>query len=152
MLRDPELVATVGPALVESFREEGVTCVAAVEARGFVLGALAACELGVGLALVRKPGAVHPGADRERARSPDWRGRLLELELSRQALLPGDRVLLVDDWIETGSQARTAVRLVERLGGEVVGVSVLVDDTSDGVREALRVSGLVTSDELPAST
>ena len=62
---------------------------------------------------------------------------------------PDDRVLLVDDWIETGSQACTAVRLVERLGGLVVGVTVLVDDTSEEVRRELNVVGLVTSDELP---
>jgi adenine phosphoribosyltransferase len=149
ILRDPEVLATAGPALVHRFRHQRVDCIAAVEARGFVLGALAARELGVGLALIRKPGAVHPGADRERASSPDWRGRHLELELSRRAVRPDDRVLLVDDWIETGSQACTAVRLVERLGGLVVGVTVLVDDTSEEVRRELNVVGLVTSDELP---
>ena len=78
-LRDPELLAAVGPALARPFVTAGVTAVVALEARGFVLGALAARELAVGLILARKPGAIHPDSHRLLADTPDWRGRQLEL-------------------------------------------------------------------------
>ena len=148
-LRDPELVCTVGAALAQPFADQAVDAVVGIEARGFVVGSLVARELGVGLVLARKPGSVHPGAESEMAREPDWRGRTVELRISADAIQPGDRLLLVDDWIETGSQARTVRRLIERMGASLAGVSVLVDDTSDDVRNDLNVRSLVRSAELP---
>ncbi|MGH9232098.1 MAG: phosphoribosyltransferase family protein [Acidimicrobiales bacterium] len=148
-LRDPDLLAAIGPALAGPFAASGVTAVVALEARGFVVGGLVARELGVGLVLARKPGAVHPDSDGQAATAPDWRGRHVEILISRRAVRSGDCLLLVDDWIETGSQARTVSTLAERRGADVVGVSVLVDDTPDDVREELTVVGLVRSSELP---
>lgn len=84
-----------------------------------------------------------------RAETPDWRGRRLELLISRRAIREGDRLLLVGDWIETGSQARTVAALVAGQGATVVGVSVLVDDTSEEVREQLNLIGVLRSSELP---
>jgi adenine phosphoribosyltransferase len=121
----------------------------ALEARGFVVGGLVAHELGVGLVLARKPGAVHPDSDRQLATAPDWRGRHIEILISRRAVRSGDRLLLVDYWIETGSQPRTVSTLAERRGANVLGVSVLVDDTTDEVREELTVVGIIRSSELP---
>jgi adenine phosphoribosyltransferase len=74
------------------------------------------------------------------ATAPDWRGRHVEILISRRAVRSGDRLLLVDDWIETGSQARTVSTLAEQRGADVVGVSVLVDDTTDDVRETPPIS------------
>lgn len=148
-LRDPSLVRSIGPALTDPFLDAGVTAVIGIEARGFLVAGLVARQLDVGVVLARKPGAVHPGAEREVARTRDWRGRRVELRISRDAIGPGDRLLLADDWIETGSQARTAATLVERMGAELVGVTVLVDGTTDDVRRELRVVGVVRSDELP---
>ena len=147
-LRDPELIRVVGAALADPFRKQEIHGVVGIEARGFVVGALVARELGVGLVLARKPGSVHPGAESEVALEPDWRGRTVELGISAHAIHSDDRLLLADDWIETGSQARTVRRLVERMGGALVGVSVLVDDTSDDVRGDLNVHSLLHSTEL----
>ncbi|HYD10194.1 MAG TPA: hypothetical protein VEA78_08830, partial [Acidimicrobiales bacterium] len=97
----------------------------------------------------RKPGSVHPGAETERATEVDWRGNLIEVRIAADAVGVRDRALIVDDWIETGSQARTARRLLARLGAPLVGVSVLVDDTTDEVRRELGVVGIVSSEELP---
>jgi adenine phosphoribosyltransferase len=148
-LRSPELLSVVGSALAAPFRESHVDAVLGIEARGFAPAALAAQALGVGLVLARKPGSVHPGAVGERAATPDWRGRIVDLRISRRAVRPGDRLLLVDDWIETGAQARTAARLAGRLGATLVGTSVLVDGTNDAVREELKVVGLAVATELP---
>ncbi|MFZ9041714.1 MAG: alcohol dehydrogenase catalytic domain-containing protein, partial [Ilumatobacteraceae bacterium] len=74
VLRDAELLSILGPALAEPFRRTGVTAVCAPEARGPILGALVAVELGAGLVLVRKDERNHPGADRRVESAPTWRG------------------------------------------------------------------------------
>jgi adenine phosphoribosyltransferase len=149
VLADPESLALFGPALVEPFRGSAITAVVGLEARGFVPAGLAALNLGVGLVLVRKTGAVYPGPKVEVTSLPDWRGRRVELQMAR-ILSPADRVLLVDDWVETGSQALAVKTAVEMCGAELVGVSVLVDDAPDDVRSRLGLVGIVGKVELVA--
>jgi adenine phosphoribosyltransferase len=152
VLRDPEVIAEVGAALARPFRDHGITAVVGLEARGLALAGLVARELGVGLVLARKPGSIHPASASEAATTPDWRGRTPTIRISRAALGPGDRMLLVDDWIETGSQARSVARLARRLGAVFVGVAVLVDDTSDTVRAELDVHAVLRAEQLPLET
>jgi adenine phosphoribosyltransferase len=59
------------------------------------------------------------------------------LEIQQQSVQAGDRVLLVDDWIERGSQAKAARQLIENCGGVLVGMAVLVDELDDEIRRAL---------------
>ena len=78
---------------------------------------------------------------------PDYRGKRNVLRLQRRAIKPGDRVLLVDDWAERGSQARAAAELVARCGGTVAGLSLIVDQL--GSRDGLPpVHALVAADDL----
>lgn len=149
-LADPAAVDLIGPGLAEPYRTSRVDLVAAVEARGFLLGALVAAELGAGLVLVRKPGAVHPGPKVTVQSEPDWRGRRISFEMARSVTV-GRRVLMVDDWIETGSQASAVRQAVEDCGGELLGVSVLVDDAPDEVTSAMKVQSVVSSAELRGS-
>jgi adenine phosphoribosyltransferase len=130
----------------------GVTGVVAIEARGFVVGALTAQYLGVGLVLARKPGSIHPDSISQVSDQNDWRGRQVELAVSRRSIKSGDRLVLVDDWIETGCQARTAAQLVASLGASVVATSVIVDDTTAEVRDSLNVVSLIAANELGASS
>ena len=151
LFADPELLASVGAALVAPFAGAGIAKVAAVEARGFVLGTAAALAAGVGFVPIRKAGAVHPGAKASVLSEPDWRGRRHELLLQRNAVSPGERILLVDDWAEVGSQALAGRSLVEACGGEYVGLSLLVDQLADDVRARLApVAALARHDELPS--
>ena len=150
LLRDPAFLRDAGDALAEPFRDQGITAVVGLEARGFVLSSLTARALGVGLVLARKPGSIHPGSEIETATEPDWRGRHVDVRIAADAVGVRDRALIVDDWIETGSQARTARRLLARLGAPLVGVSVLVDDASEETRADLGVVGVVRADELPS--
>lgn len=150
VLKDGAFLAAVGPALAAPFADDHIAAVVVLEARGFVFGALAARALDVGLVLARKPGSVLPGALSEAGAYPDWRGHVSEMRISRGAVARGDRLLLVDDWIETGAQATTVDRLVTGLGGRLVGVSVVVDDTDDEVRDRLNVRALIKSRDLPA--
>jgi adenine phosphoribosyltransferase len=137
-------------ALAAPFRGHGVTKVAAVEARGFVLGAGVALELEVGFVAVRKAGSIHPGDKAELMTSPDWRGHEHLLRVQRSALEADDVVLLVDDWAEIGSQAAAAKALIEECGATYAGLSLLVDELPEHVREELApVHTVVSGDELP---
>ena len=124
---------------------------AGIEARGFVLATAVALELGAGFVAVRKPGAVHPGPKAKLEGPADWRGNVTLLQLQRHVVEHGDRVLIVDDWAETGSKAVTTRRLVELCGGRYVGLSLLVDQLPDGVREQLEpVARVAFADDVGA--
>ena len=148
IFRDPLALAGVVGALVEPFADEGITAVCGIESRGFLLGAAAAVALGVGFVPVRKHAGHFPGAKITRLTAPDYRGLRHELRLQRASLTAGDRVLMVDDWIETGSQAAAAKAMVEECGGRWSGCSVIVDQSDEDCRRALGVRGLVTAAEL----
>ncbi len=152
LFADAKLLTGAVETLAEPFEERGVTKVAAVEARGFVLGPGVALRLGAGFVAIRKSGSVHPGAKAERMTSPDGRGQESLLRVQRSALEEHDVVLLVDDWAETGSQAMTARDLIEECGASYAGFSLLVDQLPDGPRGALApVHSVVRAEELPPS-
>jgi adenine phosphoribosyltransferase len=137
MLAEPGVLGRAAGALAAPFRSACVTKVVGVEARGFIFAGLVAAELGAGFVAVRKRGSIHPGPKERIVTRPDWRGRQLTLEVQRAVLLSADRVLLVDDWAETGSQALATKELVEACHAAYVGLSLLVDELSDELREEL---------------
>lgn len=145
---DGDALAAVVTGLAEPWRDQGITRVVGIESRGFLLGAAAAVSLGVGFVAVRKEGGLFPGPKVTVEAAEDYRG--LRHRLRMQAVLHAhDRVLLVDDWAERGSQAQAALHLVESTGATFAGVSLLVDQLGPSVRTALgRVTALVTADEL----
>jgi adenine phosphoribosyltransferase len=152
LLSDAGFLARAVAALAEPFEDAGVTKVAGVEARGFVFGGAVATRLGAGFVPVRKPGSVNPGPKAVHMSQPDWRGQNLAYELQRAAVVEGDRVLIVDDWAETGSQALAARALIEECGGTLAGVSLLVDQLEDAVRGQLEpVRAVVLSEQLPTN-
>lgn len=134
---DGDLLARAAAELAAPFAHVGVTKVAGVEARGFVFGVAAALELRAGFVPVRKPGGIHPGPKARAVTAPSWRGRSVVLEVQRAALGARDRVLVVDDWAETGAQAAAAKELVEECGATYVGLSLLVDQLTDEMRATL---------------
>ncbi len=142
VLRQPDLLAAIGPLLAGPYRSAGVTKVIAPEARGPILGGLVAVELAAGLVLGRRAGTNHPGADVEIASEPTWRGQPSNFIARSFDLEPDDRVLVVDDWITTGNSIRSMIDVVERAGATHVGTAVLVDKTDESIRDELRVTSL----------
>ena len=143
--RDPDILAAIGPALAEPFRAERPTVVVAPEATGLLLGPLVATALGVGFVPAHKSGqdrAIAEPATWART-APDYRGRSLTLGVRDRHLGPGDRVLVVDDWISTGAQVRALHELIHARGAEPVGTATVVVDCADQVRAELRVRGLL---------
>ncbi|TVV75048.1 adenine phosphoribosyltransferase [Sphingomonas solaris] len=101
-----------------------VDLVAAIEARGFIFGAAVAQALGVGLVLIRKDGklpGVTVGVDYALEYGTD------RVEMHEDAMVPGARVLLIDDLIATGGTALAAIRLVRQAKGEVVAAAFVID-------------------------
>ena len=124
---DRELFLSLVAALAHPYRDSGITKVAGIEARGFILGAAVALELRTGFVAIRKEGGIFPGDKLTSDTPPDYRQQSTRLRLQRDSLQSDDLVLLVDDWFETGSQALTAKSLIEGAGAEFVGSSVIVD-------------------------
>jgi adenine phosphoribosyltransferase len=148
---DGDAFAAVVEGLVEPWQSGDVTKVCGVESRGFLLGGAAAVALGVGFVAIRKRGALFPGMKHEIESDPDYRGMRHGLQIQQESVRPGDRLLLVDDWVERGSQASAAQELVQACGGVLVGVAVVVDQLTEQRRDRLPpVTSLVTSAELPS--
>ena len=145
---DGDALAAVVTGLAEPWRDHGITRVVGIESRGFLLGAATAVSLGVGFVAVRKEAGLFPGPKVTVQSAEDYRG--LRHRLRMQAVLDQrDRVLLVDDWAERGSQADAVRRLVQSTGASFAGVSLLVDQLGPGVRTALgRVTALATAADL----
>jgi adenine phosphoribosyltransferase len=124
LLADPEAFAEVVDRLAEAFVGRGVTKVVGIEARGFVVAAPVAHRLGAGFVPVRKPGKL-PWETASEAYELEYGTDQLEVHLD--AVAPGEKVLVVDDVIATGGTALAAARLVEGLGGVVVGLAFLIE-------------------------
>jgi adenine phosphoribosyltransferase len=101
--------------------------VAGIDALGFILGAALAMRFHVGFVPIRKGGKLPTAVDS--AACVDYTGQRKTLELRRDAMKLGTRVLLVDEWIETGAQVRAAIQLIEGQGGVIAGIASLhLDD------------------------
>jgi len=145
---DGPALAAVIDGLVAPWRTSGTTHVAGIESRGFLLGGAAAIALGTGFVAIRKGQGLFPGMKVTATAAEDYRGQQHLLRMQR-SVGPGDRVLLVDDWAERGSQALAARQLVEECGATWLGVSLMVDQLPAAVRLGLHpVTSLVQADEL----
>jgi len=105
-----------------------------VEARGFIIAAPVAYRMGAGFVPVRKAGKLPWAVVREEYSLEYGRDKL---EIHRDAIHPGERILVIDDVLATGGTAAATVRLVEALGGVVVGVGVLIELEDLGGRALL---------------
>ena len=106
-----------------------VTCdvVAGLDAMGFVLGSALATRLGVGFLPIRKAGKLC--VDTDSTSFSNYSGRTQNMEMRKPAFASGTKVLLVDQWIETGGTMGGAIRLVEKQGGKVAGlVAIAMED------------------------
>ena len=110
--------------LTEPFRETQVDLVVGIESRGFILGAAVADRLGVGFIPVRKPGRLPSQTVRV---SYNLEYGTDALEMHRDAVRSGERVLIVDDLLATGGTAAATVELVTRSGGEVLALAFLIE-------------------------
>lgn len=102
------------------------------------MGSTVAYHMNIGFVATRKPGGLYPGAKIKRASKANFRGDSYQLRLQTAAIQKSDRILLVDDWLETGSQVLTAKEMIEELGASYIGASITADQMSQKVRDKLK--------------
>ncbi|MDX1690159.1 MAG: adenine phosphoribosyltransferase [Acidimicrobiia bacterium] len=124
LLEDGAAFARIVDEIADHYADDGVTHVAGVESRGFILAAPVAVALGAGLVLVRKEGKLPRPTVAEPYALEYGTGTL---EVHADAVGEGDRVLVLDDVLATGGTMGAAIRLVQHLGAEVVGAHVLIE-------------------------
>jgi adenine phosphoribosyltransferase len=145
--RDPVLMDALGPALADLFRADRPTVVVAPEVTGFLVGPLVARALHIGFVEALRHGARRPIAEPMTwaAIPADHRGESQRLGVRTGHLTPADRVLVVDDWLSTGAQARAVFAVVTALGATPVGTATIVAESYPpdlGVRSVLAVTEL----------
>lgn len=131
--RWPDLTREIVWALAGPFCHD-ITHVIGVETRGLGLGAIAAQQLGLPFVPVRKAGSYLPGDLLRASAPPDWEGKRVTFELQRHALPANAQVLIVDDWLTTGSQLVALHDLVTSTGAVVVGITALVEEFVSGTQ------------------
>lgn len=124
VLQNPEAFAEVVQCLADYAKSRNPDVIIAIESRGFILGAPVATALGKSFAPVRKVGKL-PHETIQAEYSLEY--GTAAVEMHRDAIRPGQRVLIVDDLLATGGTAAAAARLVEELGGQVVGIVFLIE-------------------------
>ncbi|MFK7696543.1 adenine phosphoribosyltransferase [Paenibacillus sp. HJGM_3] len=124
LLNNGEVYRSVIDGLAEHYKSQNIDLIAGPEARGFVVGAPLAYALGVGFVPIRKSGklpgeTVEAGYDLEYGKD--------KLAMHKDAIQPGQRVLIADDLLATGGTISTSIKLIEQLGGQIVGAAFLIE-------------------------
>ena len=136
LLQDGEAFRACIDAMKELVKDENIDKIVAIEARGFLLGAPLAYDLGVGFVPIRKPGKL-PAATLSAEYDLEYGSD--KVEMHTDAVEPGERVLIVDDLLATGGTGRAAVELCEAAGAAVIGCLVLIELDGLNGREKMGV-------------
>ena len=124
LLQDPEGLRESIDQLVNRYKDLKIDKIVAIEARGFILGAPLAYLLNIGLVLIRKPGKL-PSETINQEYKLEYGFDMVEIHID--AIKKGEKVLIVDDLIATGGTAEAAVRLIQKVQGEIVECCFIID-------------------------
>lgn len=141
LLQDAKVFRVLIDAFIHRYMDPSIRpdVVAGLDARGFILGAVVAYELNVGFVPIRKKGKL-PFTTVEETYELEYGSATVELHTD--AVKPGDRVLLIDDLIATGGTMMAGMKLLEKLGAQVIEGAAIVDLPELGGSDKLRASGL----------
>ncbi|MFH1755726.1 MAG: adenine phosphoribosyltransferase [Candidatus Latescibacterota bacterium] len=124
MLKDPKVFSEVIHSLSDRYREMKIDKILAMESRGFIYATPLACAINVGFVPLRKPGKL-PHDTISVSYSLEYGEATIEVH--KDAVKPGERVLIMDDLLATGGTAAAAVELARKLGGEIVEVGFIIE-------------------------
>jgi adenine phosphoribosyltransferase len=135
LLADGDAYRQATAEIAQYAREHDVNVIVGPESRGFLVGGPVATELGIGLVLARKPGKL-PREVKSETYALEYGTASLEMHVD--AIKPGDRVLITDDLLATGGTIEATIKLVESMGGEVVGLAFLIELAGLNGRDRLK--------------
>jgi adenine phosphoribosyltransferase len=124
LLANPSALALSIELMANPFRGKHIDLVVGAESRGFIFGTAVACFLSAGFALVRKPGKL---PHKRISMSYDLEYGKDTLEMHADAIVKGQRILIVDDVLATGGTMKACCDLVDELGGQLAGIAVLIE-------------------------
>ncbi|MAG76041.1 MAG: adenine phosphoribosyltransferase [Colwelliaceae bacterium] len=127
LFEDPTVFSRLVSDLIKPFSKTKYNKVAGLDALGFVLASAVSLKTKKPLVLIRKEGKL-PGLKKTSTSFIDYSRHKKTFEINKSSISKGDRVLIVDEWIETGTQAKAAIKLIEKLGGKVAGIAVINAD------------------------
>ena len=139
LFSDPRGFRMTIDQMLHPYAGEPIDKVVGLEARGFIIGGAIAHQLSLGFVPIRKKGKL-PGATLSEAYQLEYGEAVMEVH--DDAIQPGERVLVVDDLLATGGTAAAGIKLIERLGGEIVGCAFVVDLPELGGRALLEEMGM----------
>jgi len=126
LLKDPSLFKRANTVFAGRYKDRNIDKVVGIESRGFILGASLALEIGAGFVPIRKKGKL-PAATIHEEYSLEYGTD--SVEIHKDAIVPGERILVHDDLLATGGTVAAACNLVERLGGTIVELAFLIELT-----------------------
>jgi adenine phosphoribosyltransferase len=118
--------------MIKPFKNEKIDKIVALDALGFLIGAPVALKLKKPLVLIRKEGKL-PGEKSRFIQESfvDYGQTKKTFEIKKSSISKGDKILIIDEWIETGAQIKAVIGMIEALGGKVIGISVINADMND---------------------
>jgi len=139
LFADPRGFRMTIDQMLHPYAGQRIDKVVGLEARGFIIGGAIAHQLTLGFVPIRKKGKL-PGATLSESYTLEYGEAVMEIH--DDAIQPGERVLVVDDLLATGGTAAAGIKLIERLGGEIVGCAFIVDLPELGGRALLEDMGM----------
>lgn len=139
LFADPRGMRMAIDQMLHPYAGQPIDKVVGLEARGFIIGGAIAHQLGTGFVPIRKKGKL-PGETHSQAYTLEYGEAVVEMHTD--AIQPGERVLLVDDLLATGGTAGAGIKLLERVGAEIVGCAFIVDLPELGGRKVLKDMGM----------
>ncbi|MEL6511553.1 MAG: adenine phosphoribosyltransferase [Pseudomonadota bacterium] len=139
LFADPRGFRMAIDQLLHPYAGQPIDKVVGLEARGFILGGAIAHQLSVGFVPIRKKGKL-PGTTISQDYTLEYGEAIVEIH--DDAIQPGEKVLVVDDLLATGGTAEAGIKLLERLGAEIIGVAVVIDLPDLGGRTKIESLGV----------
>ena len=125
IFENPEVFSNLLNDLLEPFKDSDIDKIAGLDALGFVIGGALAQKKNKGFICIRKGGKL-PGINNTVLKTSsfvDYTNKLKSFEINKSSIKKGEKILLIDEWIETGTQINASIKLIEDLGGEIIGIS-----------------------------
>jgi len=138
LLKDAEGLKETSKLLTDRYKNTKINYVAGIESRGFIFGSILAQQLGVGFIPIRKKGKLPAEIESEEYSLEYGTDKI---EIHKDAISPGDKIILIDDLIATGGTALAACRLLKKLGAEIVECAFVIDLPELGGTKKLQEAG-----------